>query len=286
MFSSSGYPSPGQSIRPSVAPVQPSETFKGIALFTPGGDLVYCIDSQKQARWHLQLCAVMQEVLGLPEPPHFLVPCYTATVDRWLDPKTQELKTFAEASPLVLRHQALLNVLFGTPISTWQPTPGIEEVCDKAVIDSYRTQFPQLWQDHDLVIRYEKSEPLLQDASSNGNPASAWSSLDSDPMTQGYVLRLFVAGHHSGTERILRNLHQLLEKALLQPYTLKVIDVSKHPDLAEADQVAATPTLLKVWPTPMKRIVGELEDPNAVLRLLSSLGAEEGAETPTQSFDR
>ncbi|HEY9642884.1 MAG TPA: hypothetical protein V6C57_20515, partial [Coleofasciculaceae cyanobacterium] len=91
---------------------QHTALFKGIALFTPGGDLVYCIDPKKQNRWHMQLCAVFQELLGLTELPHFLLPCYTATIDRWIDPHTQEIQTFAEASPLVLRHQALLNVLF------------------------------------------------------------------------------------------------------------------------------------------------------------------------------
>jgi circadian clock protein KaiB len=57
---------------------------------------------------------------------------------------------------------------------------------------------------------------------------------------------------------------------LQQPYTLKVIDVQKHPDLAEADQVAATPTLMRVWPLPVKRIVGELEDAQAILRILTA----------------
>ncbi|MDJ0558735.1 MAG: circadian clock protein KaiB, partial [Microcystis sp. M53599_WE4] len=32
------------------------DIFKGIALFTPGGDLIYCIDPDKQTHWHLNLC--------------------------------------------------------------------------------------------------------------------------------------------------------------------------------------------------------------------------------------
>ena len=68
------------------------QLFKGIALFTPGGDLIYCIDSSKQGRWHLNLCAALQEILDLPEPPHFLVPCYTATIDHWLNPQTQKVQ--------------------------------------------------------------------------------------------------------------------------------------------------------------------------------------------------
>ncbi|MGL6284372.1 MAG: circadian clock KaiB family protein, partial [Microcoleaceae cyanobacterium] len=79
-----------------------SSLFKGIALFTPGGDLVYCIDPSKQSRWHLHLCAVLQDILGLPEPPHFLVPAYTATIDQWLDNRTNQIQVAAAIYPLVV----------------------------------------------------------------------------------------------------------------------------------------------------------------------------------------
>jgi circadian clock protein KaiB len=243
--------------------------FKGIVLFTPGGDLVYCIDPQKQNRWHMQLCAVLQELLGLPELPHFLLPCYTATIDRWLDPQTQQVQTFAEASPLILRHQALLNALFSVDYCTWTATSCPEEICDPLVLESYRQKFPQLWQEHDLLVRFDRTESrsLL-----SAGEASALSWLPSEQVKPplGYVLRLFVSGSSAATEQILQTLHQLLEQSLRQTYTLKVIDIKKHPDLAEADQITATPTLVKVWPHPVRRIVGDLNDTHKVLRILSS----------------
>jgi KaiB domain. len=64
--------------------------------------------------------------------------------------------------------------------------------------------------------------------------------------------------------------HQLLEQSLNHPYTLKVIDVFKHPEQAESDQISATPTLIKIWPKPVRRIVGELNDAEKIRRLLSS----------------
>jgi circadian clock protein KaiB len=246
----------------------PASLFKGIALFTPGGDLVYCIDPQKRDRWHLQLCAVLQEMLGLAEPPHFLSSCYTATLDRWLDPHTQEIHTFAEASPLVLQHQTLLNAIFGTPDLIWTVTPGLEDLCSPMVVTSYRKQFPELWDDHDLVVRFEKtSQQLGQDSTS---ATLSWLPAAGGQDTQGYVLRLYVASNSPATERILQHLHQLLERSLQQPYTLKVVDIYKHPDLAEADQIAATPTLIKVWPHPVRRIVGNLDDVGKILQILGS----------------
>ncbi len=240
--------------------------FKGIALFTPGGDLVYCIDPGKQGRWHLNLCATLQEILELPEPPHFLVPCYTATLDRWLDSATRQVRTFAEAYPLVFRYRALLDAVFETQHLNWQMAPLPEGVCDPALLATYRQQFPQLWESHDLVIRVESS-PIERSESGDRRAIGV-----AQTYTQGYVLRLFVSGYSAATQRILENLHQLLEESLGHPYTLKVIDIFKHPEQAEIDQVSATPTLVKVYPRPVRRIVGDLNDVNRVLRMLGAPG--------------
>ena len=239
------------------------QLFKGIALFTPGGDLIYCIDPGKKGRWHSHLCGFLQEILDLPEPPHFLVPCYTATIDHWLDPRTQQVRTFAEAYPMVLRHQAVLNAIFGTLELVWQAAPWQEGLCDRMVLSSYRSTFPQLWQDHDLIVRLDFSLSKVSD-----QPVTAIQK--AQPKTQGFVLRLFVAGHSVNTERILHNLHELLERSLLQPYTLKVVDVLTNPELAEIDQVSATPTLVKVWPHPIRRMVGDLDNVEKILQMLGT----------------
>ncbi len=241
--------------------------FKGIALFTPGGDLVYCIDPTKQARWHLSLCAALQEVLELPEPPHFLVPCYTATLDRVLDSKSNQIRTFAEAYPPVYRYRALLNTVFDVGDLAWQIAPPPEEVCNPIVLDTYRDRFGQLWENHDLVMRLEPNPPISSEASTAIDPALS----ATHAYPQGYVLRLFVSGYSAATTRILQNLHELLEQSLDCPYTLKVIDIYKHPEQAEADQVSATPTLVKVYPRPVRRIAGNLDDADRVLRFLGAL---------------
>jgi circadian clock protein KaiB len=234
------------------------EVFKGIALFTPGGDVVYCLDREKQTRWHLHLCIALQQLLDLPEPPHFLVPCYTATLDRWRDPQTQQVQTIAEAAPLVLRFQSLLNALFNTGELLWQPTSLPSGVCDPMVLTTYRHQFPQLWQSHDLLVRCPNTTsppPLPQPHS---------------PDPPGYVLRLFVSGYSSTTERTLKILHRRLGQSLDRPYTLKVVDVAQHPDQAELDQVTATPTLVRVHPSPLRRLVGDLDSVERLTWLLEA----------------
>jgi len=84
-------------------------------------------------------------------------------------------------------------------------------------------------------------------------------------------MRLFVSGNNVATERTLKSLHEILEQSLRHPYTLKVIDVIKYPEQAEADRVSATPTLVKVWPRPIRRIIGDLDNVDKLLQVLSSL---------------
>lgn len=252
--------------------------YKGLALFTPGGDLVYCIDANKGGHWHLQLCQALQTLLHLPEPPLFLVPCYTATLDRWLHPHTQQLQISAELYPRVWRYRSLLNVLFELSEDPWHLITTPEEMCDSWVINSYQEQFPQLWQNHNLMMRLDQlsaHHPVQVDSPEGVNATSADQTSGGVPipeveakLPQGYVLRLFVSSQHPQTTSILENLHRLLEQVLDVPYTLKVIDVTKHPERAELDQIAATPTLVKAWPQPARRLVGNQLETETILQLL------------------
>ncbi|MEM9450386.1 MAG: circadian clock KaiB family protein [Cyanobacteria bacterium P01_E01_bin.6] len=245
------------------------ESFKGIALFTPGGDLVYCIDPEKRDRWHLQLCSQFQEALNLPEPPHFLAPCYTATIDRWVDPQTQQVRVSAEASPLVLRYHALLNAVFDIEEIEWAPLDLPLETCNPLFLNNFQQQFPQLWETHDLILSLEAA-PSTTSVTRSLIDELMWAHAHQLPEGQGYVLRLFLSGYGAGNEQTLQRLHRFLETSLNHPYTLKVIDVYKNPELAEADHISATPTLVKAWPPPVKKLVGDFQDASALLGLLLS----------------
>lgn len=80
-----------------------------------------------------------------------------------------------------------------------------------------------------------------------------------------YVLKLYVSGDMSSSARALRMLNNILERDFKGEYTLQVIDVRENPQLAEEDKILATPTLTKVLPPPVRRIVGDLSDREQVL---------------------
>jgi circadian clock protein KaiB len=80
-----------------------------------------------------------------------------------------------------------------------------------------------------------------------------------------YVLKLYVAGNTPNSVRALKTLKNILENEFQGVYALKVIDVLKNPQLAEEDKILATPTLAKVLPPPVRKIIGDLSDREKVL---------------------
>ena len=84
-------------------------------------------------------------------------------------------------------------------------------------------------------------------------------------MAVKYVLKLYVTGTTPRSQAALKNLKKILSEDYKGVYSLKVIDVVKHPKLAEDDKILATPTLVKILPPPVARLIGDLSDREKVL---------------------
>jgi circadian clock protein KaiB len=84
-------------------------------------------------------------------------------------------------------------------------------------------------------------------------------------MTSKYVLKLYVTGQTPRSQRAIANLRRLCEEELDNEYEMIVIDVLERPQLVEDEKILATPTLVKVLPMPMRRIIGDLSDSEKVL---------------------
>jgi len=84
-------------------------------------------------------------------------------------------------------------------------------------------------------------------------------------MAAKYVLKLYVTGETSRTRTALENIRKILNEDYKGVYSLKVIDVMKQPKLAEDDKILATPTLIKILPPPVARIIGDLSNKEKIL---------------------
>lgn len=91
------------------------------------------------------------------------------------------------------------------------------------------------------------------------------------------VLRLFVAGRTMRSERAIANMRRLIDQSLAQyECSLTIINVIDEPQLAEAERIIATPTLIKDQPLPSRRIIGDLSGADEVLDILGLFPYEEG----------
>lgn len=80
-----------------------------------------------------------------------------------------------------------------------------------------------------------------------------------------FELRLYVAGQTQKSLTALANLKKYCEEHLQGKYKIEIVDLLKHPQLAEGDQIVAIPTLVKKVPLPVRKIIGDLSNKEKVL---------------------
>ena len=102
---------------------------------------------------------------------------------------------------------------------------------------------------------------------------------DQVPQAEGdatrYKLRLFITGTTPRSTRALENMRKICEENLKGRYDLEVIDVYQNPEATRELQIVATPTLVKILPEPLRRIIGDLSDTERVFAGLDLMPIEQ-----------
>jgi len=89
---------------------------------------------------------------------------------------------------------------------------------------------------------------------------------DTNPM---YELKLFITGTRPQSMRAIKNIKALCESRLKGHYHLQVVDVYQEPAQAIQQQVIAAPTLVKLTPRPVRRLIGDMSNSKSVLHGLN-----------------
>ncbi|WP_266206143.1 circadian clock KaiB family protein [Pontibacter kalidii] len=84
-----------------------------------------------------------------------------------------------------------------------------------------------------------------------------------------HVLKLFINGHSLNSVEAVDTLLKICKENLNGNYHLEIIDIQKDPDKAEEAGIIAIPTLIRMSPTPISRIIGAL---HVRSRVLAGLG--------------
>lgn len=80
-----------------------------------------------------------------------------------------------------------------------------------------------------------------------------------------WLLRLYVAGQSTRSLSALANLAALCEEHLAGRYTIEVVDLVEEPDRALSEDILAIPTLVRLHPLPLRKVIGDLSNVERVL---------------------
>ena len=114
-----------------------------------------------------------------------------------------------------------------------------------------------------------KAKPIsktvkTKDAKTKAAKAKRPSKITAKPQ-EPWQLRLYVTDKSSRSTTALVNLKLFCEKHLKGHYRIKVIDLLKHPKLAKGDQILAVPAVVRLLPSPVRTMIGNLSDTDRVL---------------------
>ena len=85
------------------------------------------------------------------------------------------------------------------------------------------------------------------------------------PKPVKYVLKLYITGQTPQSQRALGNIKRICDEHLKNRYELQVIDIYQNPTLAKNEQIIAAPTLIRILPFPLRRLIGDLSNDERVL---------------------
>ena len=88
------------------------------------------------------------------------------------------------------------------------------------------------------------------------------------------VLQLFITGASPNSIRAITNLKTILEHHVKDQYSLEIIDVYQQKSVAATEQIIAMPVMIKKYPLPERRLIGDMSDEAKVLKGLGLLNNE------------
>jgi circadian clock protein KaiB len=86
-----------------------------------------------------------------------------------------------------------------------------------------------------------------------------------------YFFQLYVTGILPNSARAIKNLKAICEQYLKGRYELEIIDIYQQPLLAVKEDIIVVPVLIKKFPLPEVRLIGDLSNTQSVLEALDLL---------------
>ncbi len=72
-------------------------------------------------------------------------------------------------------------------------------------------------------------------------------------MDKKYIFKLFLAGLGPEDQTKIVNLKKILKSTFEDDFNLEVVNVLENPELAESQEIVATPTMIRETPVPVQK---------------------------------
>ena len=89
---------------------------------------------------------------------------------------------------------------------------------------------------------------------------------DSSKIEAGvFNLHLYITGASPNSIRAIENVKRICDRYFKGRYELEIVDVYQQPQLAYKEQLVALPMLIKTFPLPIKKWIGDMCDENKII---------------------
>ncbi len=83
-------------------------------------------------------------------------------------------------------------------------------------------------------------------------------------MCEIYRLKLYISGNSSRSRLAIANLQEFCARELHDRSEITIVDILESPEIAEREKILITPTLIKEFPPPQERVIGDLSNTDIV----------------------
>ncbi len=83
-------------------------------------------------------------------------------------------------------------------------------------------------------------------------------------------MRLYVAGMSLRSSIAIANIRAICEQRYSGDFELEIVDIYQQTDMAEHDNIIAAPTLIRMLPLPLRRLIGDMTDKEKVLLVMDT----------------
>ena len=90
-------------------------------------------------------------------------------------------------------------------------------------------------------------------------------SLVAELVRPSYLFRLFVSGATPRSTAAIASVRRICEQYLPGQYELEVVDIYQQPEETRKAQIIAAPTLIKEFPFPTQRFIGDMSNSERII---------------------